>query len=108
MGQLIVPGTNVQYSNPAQMNQNTVVFPPGVSSLLDPADTAGSTWKPNLLINQGQNNAGVVTSALACPKPGSYDGTPTVANPVFNQVPASPGIKIPGTSVVFNNPSRKD
>jgi hypothetical protein len=99
MGQLTIPGTTIQYSNPAQTNQATNVFPAGMVTAEYPANVNGSlagvTWVQN--------------GATAYPQPYSTDPSPATANPVqFNASPvllSAGGVKIPNSSVVLKNPS---
>ncbi len=112
MGQFQIPGTSVTYSNPKQVDQNTLVFSSGSPyPILNGAAggwvpvVAGSPWQPNLV----PANPGL---ALAIPQPGTFDASPPTAPPVqFNKtsVPASDpivgGKAIPGTSVTFKSPA---
>jgi hypothetical protein len=51
MGQLSIPGTSIQYSNPKQVDQNTLVFPNGMVTPGYPPNVggtlAGVTWTQN-------------------------------------------------------------
>jgi hypothetical protein len=96
MGNLTIystPGQAVVYSNPAQTNQATNLFPSPAGPQLNV--TAGGTWQPNF--------------ATAFPQPNSFDATPPLANPVlFNVQPPSlsaGGIRVPNSSTIFKNPS---
>ncbi|SRR6266436_978552 len=108
MGQLQIPGTSVQYSNPKQMDQ---------SANLDP--TTGKPWVNGTDIYPYTGSfSGVVFSPGhfgqtmtngGSPQPGTFDPTPPKANPVlFNKQPPSlsdGGTKIPNSSVVFKSPA---
>ena len=128
MGQLQIPGTTIQYSNPKQIDQTTNIDP-----------LTGKVWKPsgtdtfNFPYPNGVTGigiGGVSTGSqgtginLGDPQPGTFDPTPPKANPVIvNQDPPVPGKgqpivitkdasgktltahgQISGTSVVFNLP----
>jgi hypothetical protein len=115
MGQLTIPGTSIQYSNPKQTNQSTnldattgapwssgnqsysVIVPPS------PPATFGIAGR---VISPGTQ---VPAYALGSPQPGTFDANPPVANPVlFNKQPASlsaGGIQIPNSNCVVKNPA---
>jgi hypothetical protein len=74
MGQTTIPGTSVQYSNPQQVDQNSLVFPPGTGQGTTTNAVAGHIWEQNF--------------AMAIPQPGSFDATKPQANPIIFRNPA--------------------
>jgi hypothetical protein len=101
MGQLQVPGTSVQYSNPNQLNAAAIDPKTGAPWVQGPMASGTTSWG-GCLTYPGPSN----------PQPGSYDSTPPTAPPVqFNQVsvsasdPSIGGKSVPGTNVTFRNPS---
>jgi hypothetical protein len=99
MGNFQIPNTSVVYSNPKQVNQNTLTFPPG-------------TVTPGYPPNVNGTLAGVVwvqNGPTAHPQPGSFDPTLPKANPILVNAQPKPltdgGIKIPNSSVVFKSPA---
>jgi len=102
MGQVQVPGTSVQYSNPKQLN----------ASAIDPK--TGAAWVQWPVVSGTTNWGGCLTyPGPSTPQPGSYDATPPTAPPVAMNKPAVPasdpsvgGKTIPGTSgLSFKNPA---
>jgi hypothetical protein len=113
MGQLNIPGTSIQYSNPKQIDQTTNI---------DPA--TGKVWKasgtdsfnftyPNGVtgieiggVSTGDQGVGL---NLGDPQPGTYDATPPTANPVlFGKQPPSlsaGGVQIPNSTTTIKNPA---
>jgi hypothetical protein len=72
MGKLNIGG--IAYDNPLQVEQQSLVFPPGCTNNPDPDAVAGKVWKPNF--------------AMSFPKPGSFDTNPPTANSVVFRNPA--------------------
>jgi hypothetical protein len=99
MGQLNIPGTSIQYSNPKQVDQNTLVFPNGMVTPGYPPNVggtlAGVTWTQN--------------GPTSFPQPGTFDAAPPQANPVlFGKQPPSlsaGGIQIPNSTTTVKNPT---
>jgi len=91
MGQLRIPGTSILYSNPAQVDQSTL------------------NWQPGLTPTSQPTPQGTGYGFMAIPKPGSFDANTPEANPVlFNVQPpalSAGGVKIPNSSVVLKNPA---
>jgi hypothetical protein len=78
MGQLTIPGTSIQYSNPEQVPQ---------ASLVTPGTTA--TWQPALtLASAPAPGGGTGYGYMAIPKPQSFDATKPQANLVVFLNPA--------------------
>jgi hypothetical protein len=112
MSQFTIPGTSVTYSNPKQVDQNTLVFSSGSPyPILNGAAgswvpvVAGSPWQPNLV----PANPGL---ALAIPQPGTFDASPPNAPPIAVNTPPVPasdpavgGRTIPGTTSSWKNPA---
>jgi hypothetical protein len=101
MGQLQIPGTSIQYSNPKQIDQTT---------LIDPQTNA--VWQPNgfpAVGTIGNKPNGTQLMGTGGPQPNSYDATPPTANPVlFGKQPpslSSGGTAIPNSSTVVKNPA---
>ena len=113
MGQLQIPGTSIQYSNPKQVDQTTNISP-----------LTGKVWKPsgtdsfNFTYPNGVTGigiGGVSTGSQGTginsgdPQPGTFDATPPKANPILVNAQPKPltdgGIKIPNSSVVFKSPA---
>ena len=99
MGKLTIGG--ITYDNPKQIDQATVLIPPGnYVNLNDPAYVAGAVWK--------QSTIGKAFPVNTSPKPDTVDFTPPTANPVlFGQQPPSlsaGGITIPNGGS-FKNPA---
>ena len=72
MGQINIPGTSIQFVNPKQVDQKTLVFPAGMTTPGYPSNVngtlAGVTWVQN--------------GPTAFPQPGTFDGNAPTANPV--------------------------
>jgi hypothetical protein len=105
MGQLQIPGTSVQFSNPKLVDQSTVAFPdcgdlarPGLTEInpqtgLPTAQSTrtGRVWQPTPVPTgtvNSWNNRPFVFPGPSCPQPGSFDTTPVTANPVKFRNPA--------------------
>ena len=116
MGQLQIPGTSVQYSNPKQVDQSTVVFPdcgdlarPGLTEInpqtgLPTAQSSrkGRTWQPAPVatgtVASWNHSRPFEFPGPSCPQPGAFDPAPVTAPPIaVNQDPPVPN---KGTPVV--------
>src|SRR5712675_1903927 len=75
MGQLTIPGTSIQYSNPKQIDQTTNIDP-----------ITGNVWKSSPFPASGtigNKPNGTQLMGTGGPQPGSFDLTPPTANPVL-------------------------
>jgi hypothetical protein len=112
MGQINIPGTSIQYSNPNQLD----------ATAIDPKTGAPWVQWPTASGTTTRWGGSLTYPGPATPQPGSYNATPPTANPVsFNAVAPAPlpiittknpdgstksanGL-VPNSSVVFRNPS---
>lgn len=125
MGQLQIPGTSVQYSNPKQIDQNSNLFPdcgdlafPQVAQVnpqtglpVGPSTRTGKAWQAHPVPTGTNATWGrpLIFAAPACPQPGSFDPTPATAPPIaVNQDPVAPGkgkpITVSGSTGSTGNP----
>jgi len=113
MGQLQIPGTSIQYSNPKQVDQTTNISP-----------LTGKVWKPsgtdsfNFTYPNGVTGigiGGVSTGSQGTginngdPQPGTFDATPPKAPPsAINQDPPVAGkgrpVSVSGGTASTGNP----
>jgi hypothetical protein len=97
MGQINIPGTSIQYSNPKSLDASAPDPKTGQPWVQWPAP--GTTRWGGCLTYPGPST----------PQPGTYDATPPTANPVlFGKQPPSlstGGIQIPNSSSTVKNPA---
>src|SRR5882762_8983365 len=90
MGQLAIPGTSIQYSNPKQIDQATNIDP-----------LTGQVWKTSPFPASGtigNKLNGTQLMGTGGPQPGSFDLTPPTANAVlFGKQP--PSLSSGGTAI---------
>ena len=107
MGHINIPNTSVVYDNPIQVDQSTLVFPPGTGPTFAGAVTAGTPWRADALIPTANaipaNIGGTGYGMYETPQPGTFELNPPAVSPgLFNQQTVAPNT---GTPIVTTTDS---